>query len=211
MEESLHIMDFLCAGKFESAWDMIKKNDISIDDLDYQEAFQDLERDLHLARTKGDIRTANRLKRRLQSLTVFRTVGFIPEKMMSPVDLHEGYHGKILMVRIVGGGANGLVGLRSGDDWHREILRNTQEEIQDLGFDNSQVMPMGGAWVRFDPGDTIRVYGSSDEFGGCDKNIAADLLNSVFPNKKILIRHSQGCRVKVFAGNIRLPNDQPGR
>jgi len=67
------------------------------------------------------------------------------------------------------------------------------------------------AWVRFDPGDTIRVYGSSDEFGGCDKNIAADLLNSVFPNKKILIRHSQGCRVKVFAGNIRLPNDQPGR
>lgn len=190
MEPTSLIQDLIGAGRLESAWDMIKKNDISLDDLDYQEAFKGLESNLHLAIAKGDIRTANRLKRRIQSLTTFRRFGFVPQKLMSLVDLREGYHGKVLLVHIVGGRTNGLVCLRSGDDWHREILHNTREEIQDLGFETSQVTPMGGAWVQFDPEGTIQIHGSSDEFGGCDKNVAAELIRRAFPDKKIYIRHS---------------------
>jgi len=109
---------------------------------------------------------------------------------MVPVDLPDGYHGKVLLVRIVGGMAHGLVCLRGGDDWHREILRNTTEEIHDLGYENSIVVPAGGAWVRFDDDGTILVYGSSDEFGACDKKMAADLIAGAFPGRKIRIRQS---------------------
>ena len=63
MELTSLIQDLIDAGRLESAWDMIKKNDISLDDLDYQEAFKGLESNLHLATAQGDIRVANRLKR----------------------------------------------------------------------------------------------------------------------------------------------------
>lgn len=190
MEPKSLIMNFLCAGQLESAWDIMKKCDISIEDLGYHKAFKDLEKDLGLATVNGDIRAMNRLKRRIQSLTTFRRFGFVPQKLMPLVDLREGYHGKVLLVHIVGGRTKGLVCLRSGDDWHREILHNTRQEIQDLGFDKSQVTPMGGAWVQFDPEGTIQIYGSSDEFGACDKNVAAELIKGAFPDKKIYIRHS---------------------
>lgn len=98
MKPTSLIQDLIGAGRLESAWDMIKKNDISLDDLDYQETFK--------------------------------------------------------------------------------------------GFDKSQVTPMGGAWVQFDPEGTNQIYGSSDEFGGCDKNIAAGLIEGAFPDQKIYIRHS---------------------
>ena len=181
MEPASRIMAFLCAGKFESAWHVIKKNNVSWDDLDYRQAFKAIDKDLHSRMASGDIRAANRLRRRQRALEVFRAHGLVPEKMIASVDLPHGYGGKILLVQILGGMAHGIVCLRSGDDWHREILRNTKEEIQDLGFENADVVPLGGAWVQFDPRGTITLYGSSDEYGTCDKKVAADLISRLFP------------------------------
>ena len=110
------------------------------------------------------------------------------QKLIAPVDLQEGYQGKILLVRIVGGKAHGIVCLRSGDEWHREILQKTKRELQDLGFENSDVVPVGGAWVRFEEDNRIIVYGSSDEFGACDKKTAAGLISNAFPGKQIVVR-----------------------
>jgi len=184
------IQDLMGAGRLESAWDILIKNPLSLEDLDYQKVLKDLDRDRDLATQNGETRAVNRLKRRIYALKGFRKDGLIPEKLMPLVDFHQGYHGKVLLIRMVGGVANGLICLRSGDDWHREILQNTREEIQDLGFDKSRATPIGGAWVRFDPEDTIQIYGTSDEFGACDKNIAAELIKHVFPEKKIYIHHS---------------------
>ena len=64
----------------------------------------------------------------------------------------------------------------------------TQEEIRDLGFENSIVVPLGGASVRFDQKGGIVVYGSSDAFGTCDKQIAADLIRKAFPKKTVYIQ-----------------------
>jgi Janus/Ocnus family (Ocnus) len=188
MEPISHIQDLMGAGRLESAWDIAKKNHISPEDLEYKKAFKDLERDLDRETVKGDIRAENRLKRRIYALKAFQKFGFVPQKLMPQVALPQGYLGKVLLICIVGGETHDLVCLRSGDDWHREILQNAREEIQDLGFDKSQVTPMGGAWVRFDPEDTIQIYGISDEFGGCDKNIAAELIKHTFPDLKIYIR-----------------------
>ena len=69
-----------------------------------------------------------------------------------------------------------------------EILMDTREEIQDLGFENALVDPVGGAFVRFDDNRSIEVYGISDEFGGCDKQAAADLIRQAFPERPVLHR-----------------------
>jgi hypothetical protein len=190
MEPKSLIMDFLYSGRLESAWDIMKKNHVSRDELSYHQVIKNLERDVQYETNRGDIRAVNRLKRRIQSLKTFQEYGLVPHRLITCVDLPDAYHGKVLLVHLVGGIANGFVCLRSGDDWHREILQNTKEEIQDLGFEPADVVPVGGAWVQFDPDGGIIVYGSSEEFGTCDKAVVADLIEREFPAKRIIIRQS---------------------
>lgn len=64
--------------------------------------------------------------------------------MIPSVVLPEGYRGKILLVSISVKKERAVV-LRSGDLWHREILRNTEVEIQALGLSGAQVDELGGA------------------------------------------------------------------
>jgi hypothetical protein len=189
MEPTSLIMDFLYSGRHESAWDIMKKNHVSRDELDYHRILKDLEGDVQYKTNRGDIRAVNRLKRRIQSLKTFQAYGLVPQRPIACVDLPDVYHGKVLLVHIVGGMAHGFVCLRADDDWHREILQNTKEEIQDLGFENADVVPVGGAWVQFDPGGAIIVYGSSEEFGTCDKKVMADMIDRAFPGKQTLVRH----------------------
>jgi len=44
MEPLSLIQDLMGAGRLESAWEIIKKNDLSLEDLDYQKALRDSER-----------------------------------------------------------------------------------------------------------------------------------------------------------------------
>ena len=117
----------------------------------------------------------------------FRDHGFDPKRLFAPAILPEGYNGRILLMAVSGGVLNDLVCLRSGGDWHREILTDTREEILDLGFESALVDPVGGAFVRFDDNGSIEVYGISDEFGGCDKQAATDLIRQAFPGRKVVI------------------------
>ena len=111
-----------------------------------------------------------------------------PHSRISPVILPEGYNGKILLVSVSGGGINKTVLLRSGDLWHREILRNTETEIKNLGFDNALVHELGGALVRFEPDGAITIYSASQEFGACDKVYAAKLLRKAFPERTVKVK-----------------------
>ena len=108
-------------------------------------------------------------------------------KMIIETDLSEGYNGKILMVAIMGGGISKIVCLRSGDLWHREILKNTQKEIKNLGFTKSAVYELGGACVRFESNGDILIHGTSDDYGSCDKKLAAELIKKKFSGKKIIV------------------------
>ncbi len=111
----------------------------------------------------------------------------IYEKMIIETDLPEGYNGKILIVLIMGGIISKLVCLRSGDLWHREILRNTEKEIKDLGFTKTSVHELGGALVRFESNGDILIHGTSDDYGSCDKKLAAELIKKEFPHRNIII------------------------
>jgi len=101
--------------------------------------------------------------------------------------LPEGYNGKILLVLIRAAGMEDRIVLRSGDDWHREILRNAQAELAGYGIDGARADKLGGAAVRFDGNGNIVIFGSSDDFGACDKTVAAELLRRLYPERTVRI------------------------
>jgi hypothetical protein len=109
--------------------------------------------------------------------------------LIPPVILPEGYNGKILLISVSATMIDKTVVLRSGDVWHREILRNTENEIRSYGITDAQVHQLGGALVRFEPDGTIIIYGRSQEFGACDKAYAAELVRDLFPERRVLVRN----------------------
>ena len=109
--------------------------------------------------------------------------------LIPPVILPEGYHGKILLVSVSSATIDETVILRSGDVWHREILRNTENEIRSYGITDAQVHQLGGAMVRFEPDGTTIIYGRSQEFGACDKAYAAELVRDLFPERRVEVRN----------------------
>jgi hypothetical protein len=109
--------------------------------------------------------------------------------LIPPVILPEGYNGKILLVSVSSAAVDKTVVLRSGDVWHREILRNTENEIRSYGIADAQIHQLGGAWVRFEPDGTIIIYGLSQEFGACDKAYVAELVRDRFPERRVLVRN----------------------
>lgn len=113
------------------------------------------------------------------------------EELIPAVILPEGYRGKILLVSIFCG-SRSMVALRSGDLWHREILRNTRAEMVRMGLAEAQVEELGGAHLRFEADGSIRIWGGSDEYGACDREFAARLVKADRP----------GCSVVVSTGEM---------
>jgi len=138
-------------------------------------------------RAAGNIGESRRLARRAAALNGLLAHGPLPARMVAEVELPDGYNGKILLVVLNGGGLDNTVCLRSGDDWHREILRNTRAELKDLGFIHTRVDPLGGAFTRFDPDGGIVIWGTSDEYGCCDKQAAARMIARTHPDSLVRI------------------------
>ena len=131
----------------------------------------------------GETGEARRMARRAAALNGLLVHGPDPAQLVAETELPEGYAGKILVVLLTGGGFDDRVCLRSGDDWHREILHNTRAEIADLGFPDAQVHPLGGAHAGFESDGSIAIWGTSDEFGCCDKDLAARLIARAYPGR----------------------------
>ncbi|OEU55240.1 MAG: hypothetical protein BA862_06280 [Desulfobulbaceae bacterium S3730MH12] len=144
-----------------------------------------LEKEADDRQAKGDIRWAVRLRRRAKALKVSQAHGQNPEKRIRRVVLPEGYNGKVLLVSVSVRQVWEMTCLRSGDDWHHKILQATEEEICDYGFPQANVCPVGGAWIRFMTDGAIVIYGTSDDFGECDKELASRLIKRTFPEWKI--------------------------
>ncbi len=135
----------------------------------------------------GEIGESRRLARRAAALNGLLAHGPVPARMVAEIELPVGYNGKILMIALNGGGFADTACLRSGDDWHREILRNTRAELMDLGFVHTRVDPLGGAYARFEPDGAIVIWGTSDEYGCCDKQEAARMIARTYPGRPVRI------------------------
>ena len=144
-------------------------------------------KELQQALLTKDAPMARRLRRRLDRFEAFCRCGFNPDGLLRIVDLPADYSGKILLVLVSGGLFDGKICLRSNDLCHRDILRNTQLEIQDLGLPSTQVHELGGAHLANESADKIRIWGSSEDFGACDKEFAARLVASLLPEKRVIV------------------------
>jgi len=127
------------------------------------------------------------INQKIKFLKKIRDYGCDPQKIIDKTILPKGYNGKILMVAMMGGVIDKYVCLRSGDLWHREILRNTENEIRAIGFLKTDVFEIGGAHVRFEENNKIAIFGTSDDFGSCDKGYASKLIQQVYKNRDVVI------------------------
>jgi hypothetical protein len=174
------LLAYLRLGRLESAQQLMQQAHVVPKPQDLDAILRNLQGRAATEQAQGNIRQAKRIRRRILALNVFREHGLDQERLIRPVDLPEGYAGKIVLLGLHSASAEGMICLRSGDLWHREILRDAEEEIADLGFDRTSVSPVGGAWVRFNENRVITLYGSSEDYGECDKQRAAQLIAGVY-------------------------------
>ena len=133
----------------------------------------------------GDMRASIRYRRRATALDVLKETGSLSAAVIAHVVLPEGYRGKIMLVRVQGGCIPARNCLRSGDDWHREIVRGFEEEVRDYGFENVLISPLGGACAEFRSDGVIVLSGSSEEFGPCRREDALKMVQETYPGRTV--------------------------
>ena len=173
--------------RLEEAIRLLKRPGCKVDSAAVKAMILGYETRANQMQTAGETGEARRMARRAAALNGLLVHGPDPTQMVAETELPEGYAGKILLVLLTGGSFADMVCLRSGDDWHREILHNTRAEIADLGFPDARVHPLGGAYVGFDSDGSIVIRGTSDEFGCCDKDLAARLIARAYPGRMVTI------------------------
>ena len=149
-----HLLHLIRDMRLEEAVAELRAKPGAMDRIAVEAMAREWEREAESLRARGETGEARRRARRALALRRLLAHGPDPGRMVAEVDLPEGYRGKIVLVLVKGGGFEGTVCLRSGDDWHREILRNVQAELLDLGFPSARAYALGGAYAGFD-GDRI--------------------------------------------------------
>ena len=173
--------------RLEAAVRLLKHSGSEVDSAAVEAMIQGYEIQASRMQTAGETGEARRLARRAAALDGLLQHGPDPARMVAETQLPEGYVGKILMMRVASGGFEDALILRSGDGWHREILQNTRAEIADLGFPSAHVHPLGGAYAGFNSDGGIVIWGTSDEYGCCDKEEAARMIARAYPGKRLRI------------------------
>jgi len=186
-EARADVMRLLREMRLEEAVQPLKSSRGKVDSTAVGAIIEEYESQASRMQAAGEIGEAKRVARRAAALKGLLLHGPDPARMVAEVELAEGYRGKILLVLLKGGVFEGTVCLRSGDDLHREILRNTQAEMEDLGFARTQVHPLGGAYAGFESDGSITIWGTSDEYGRCDKEEAARMIARVYPGNPVRI------------------------
>jgi hypothetical protein len=181
------ILERLKAGELEAALKQIADFQVRLEASDFDRIVSLLEKELKQCVSEEQFRSAKRLKRIIDAISSLRKSDADPSTILDPALLPEGYNGKILLISVSGGIMQNTVILRSGDLWHSEILRETREEIKDLGLVSSGAYPLGGAWAHFEKDGAILIWGTSDQYGACDKETAAQLLKKIHPDKEIRV------------------------
>jgi hypothetical protein len=172
-------------GLFESGQAVLAKHDIVLEGSVLTELIEDGLKRARTSRADGSIRTSIRYARRAAALTMLRDAGHITANIIPTVGLPEGYCGKIMLFVAAGVLIPERIFLRSGDDWHREILRNFEEEVRDYGFETFHITPQGGAFAEFQPDGAIVLYGSSEAFGRLEREDAIGLVQEAYPNRHV--------------------------
>jgi len=179
------ILQHIHQGRLESAFALLVENDIVLEPQALESPIADCLQHAKTLKNAGNIRASIRYQRRATALTMLRNTGRFSGTVIPSAVLPEGYSGKIMLAWAEGDCIQGRTFLRSGDDWHREILRSFEAEVQDYGFENFQIAPKGGAFAHFQSDGTITFSGSSEAFGRCSREEALQLVQTAFPDRTV--------------------------
>jgi hypothetical protein len=185
--QNKQLIDSFKAGEFEAAIGLADEFGVILSDGDISTIVDYFRTSLKKALLTHDYTMTRRLRRRSDRFSDFCNHGFDPKRLLPPVELPDGYTGKFLLVSIAGGVIPEMICLRSNDLYHRDILRNTQLELADLGLHGTHAMELGGGHVYSQSEDRITIRGSSDEFGACDKEFAAMLVRDLYPETTVVV------------------------
>jgi len=179
------VLRLIHQGLLESAKALVDRHDIALDAPALTGLIEDCLQRVEAFQIDGDIRSGIRYQRRAAALAMLRDTGHLSGTVIPPVELPEGYCGKIMLLFMQGDCIAARTCLRSGDDWHREILRSFKDEVRDYGFETFQISPRGGAFAEFPPDGSIVLFGASEEFGRCPREDAIQLIQAAFPDKRV--------------------------
>ena len=179
------VLQLIRCGRLESAYALLCHHNITLDKPELTKLIMDCQERAGIEKKAGDIRASQRYQRRTVTLQLLRAIGHLSGSVIPPAVLPEGYCGKIMLVFVRGDCISGRTCLRSGDDWHREIVRSFEQEVQDYGFEKFLLAPQGGSFVEFQLDGTITLSGSSEEFGRCPEAEAIKLIKTAFPDRKM--------------------------
>jgi hypothetical protein len=181
------ILNYLKAGEFERAMNWAKRWGVTFSEPDIYSVIDHFSSQLAQAISINNTVISRQLRRRIERLTAFGNSGFDSNSLLPLVELPDGYSGKILLVSVFGGIVHPKICLRSNDLYHRDILRNTEFEVQDLGLTRTRVHELGGASLHSEPDESLRIWGGSREFGACDKELAAKLVKITYPGRRVVV------------------------
>jgi hypothetical protein len=184
-----HLLHLIRDVRLEEAVAELRAKPGAMDRVGIAAMAREWEREAESLSARGETGAARCCAHRARALRGLLAHGPDPRRMVAEVDLPEGYQGKIVLVLVRGGGFEGTVCLRSGDGWHREILNNARAELQDLGFPSAEAYPLGGAYAGFDGDGCIVIWGTSDEFGSCDKDLAAEMIGRAYPGRRVVVEN----------------------
>jgi len=177
------VLQLIRRGLLESAQALMRHHNITSNKPALTELILECQKQAETEKKVNNIRASIQYQRRTASLEMLRDGNYISGTVLPTALLPEGYCGKILLVFVKGDCISERTCLRSGDDWHREILRSFEEEVHDYGFEKFQISPQGGAFVEFQPDGTIALSGSSEEFGMCRREDAIQLIQTAYPDR----------------------------
>ena len=179
------VLQLIHRGLLESAQALLRQHNITLDKSVLTELILGCQKQAETEKMASNIRASIQYQRRTASLEMLREENHISGTVLPTVVLSEGYCGKIMLVFVKGDCISERTCLRSGDDWHREIVRSFEQEVHDYGFEKFQTSPQGGAFAEFQKDGTIALSGSSEEFGRCRREGAIQLIQTAFPDRSI--------------------------
>jgi hypothetical protein len=180
------LVRYFKAGEFERAIRAVEDSEMSLSEADIGSILDHFGRELEQASLRADYQAVRRWRRRIEGFTAYCNSGFDRKTLIKPAEVPAEYSGKILLLSVSGGLFDTIPCVRSNDLHHRDILRNTALELRDLGLSSSHVHELGGAYLTSESDGTMRLWGGSDEFGPCDREIAAKLVQDLFLEKRVV-------------------------
>ena len=179
------ILALIRQGLLESACELLKKDGHTLDTPTLTGAIENCLQRAETEKSAGNVRASILYRRRAAALIRLMHEGRLTGAVIPVVVMPEGYRGKIMLAWLEGDRIPGRTFLRSGDDWHREILRSFEQEVRDYGFENFQITPKGGAFAECRTDGAIRLFGASEEFGPCRMEDAVRLVRSTFSDQNV--------------------------